>query len=125
MFEHSETVTLAGKEYSIRCDINVLIEIQDILGSLTDFEMKIAGLRTARKQDGTVMMNEKNEIIFDRVEPSLKTIRDFLPFMLQEANQDTDLTEAMDAITNVRFNLYDVAVKMHNEYSKCFERKNR
>ena len=45
MFEHSEMVILAGKEYPIKCDINVLIEIQEQFDTVSNFEMLIAGVK--------------------------------------------------------------------------------
>ena len=125
MYEHTEMVRLAGKSYRIRCDINVLAEIQEQLGSMSEFELKIAGLRVAENPDGTVMMDDNNQIVFKRVDPSLKTIRDFLPLMLKEGNPDTDIQDAIDAVMAAKFDLYEVAVQMHKEYSKCFERKNQ
>lgn len=124
MYEHTENVRLAGKTYKIRCDINVLAEIQEQLGSLQEFELNIAGLRIAENPDGTIMRDENNKIVFKRVDPSLKTIRDFLPMMLKEGNPDTDIQDAIDAVMAAKFDLYEVSVQMHKEYSKCFERKN-
>ncbi|MBO5032169.1 MAG: hypothetical protein J6D08_09835 [Lachnospiraceae bacterium] len=124
MFEHTETIKLAGREYPIRCDINVLIEIQEQFGSLNEFEMLIAGIRAAKNPDGTTAVDENKRIIFERAEPSLKAIREILPCMLKEAAEKDDLTEAFDAVKNVKFDLYETAVKIHAEFSKCFERKN-
>lgn len=124
MFEHTETVTLADKEYPIRCDINVLVEIQEQFDNLSEFEMRIAGLRVAKKPDGSVIKDKNKKIVFERIQPSLRAIRDVLPYMLKEAAHGKDITEALEAVKNAKFDLYDTAVKMHTEYSKCFERKN-
>lgn len=124
MIEHNEIVKLADKEYHIRCDINVLIEIQEQFGNLTEFEMQIAGIRIAKNSDGSVIFDEDNHVVYERREPSLRAIRDALPHMLREAAQG-DITEALEAVQNAKFDLYDIALKIHKEYSKCFERKNQ
>ena len=126
MFEHSETVILDGKEYPIRCDINVLVEIQEQYGNLNEFEMRIAGLRITKNHDGSVITDKDNKVVFERTEPSIKAIRDSLPYMLKEAAEGkvTEIVEALEAVKYAKFDLYDTALKIHTEYAKCFERKN-
>lgn len=124
MYEHNEEVTLAGVTYPIRCNINVLIEIQDRYGALEDFEMKLAGIEIMKDKDGRPVRDDKGDIKFTRRQPSLRAVRDILPFMLSEA-QCGDYDTAVDAVRNMEFDHYGVAAAMHKEYSKCFERKNQ
>ena len=49
MFEHTEKVVLAGKEYPIRCDINVLAEIQEQFDTISNFEMLLTGAKMAMR----------------------------------------------------------------------------
>ena len=123
-----ETVVLAGKEYPVRCNINVLIEVQEQFASLSEFEALIAGIRICKDTDGEILYDEDGKIKFERTEPSLKAIKKILPYMLKEgaaaADMQTDIKAAVTALENVSFNMYEVAVAMHNEYTKCFERKN-
>ncbi len=127
MFEHTETVMLAGKEYPIRCDINVLIEIQEQFDTVSNFEMLMVGVKTVKDEDGNVITDEDGKILFQRCDPSLKAIAAILPCMLSEAcgsSQKEELNEALDAVQNAKFDLYDTAMQMNKELSKCFERKN-
>ena len=127
MFEHTETVMLAGKEYPIRCDINVLIEIQEQFETVSNFEMLMAGVRIVKDVDGNAITGEVGKILFQRCDPSLKAIAAILPCMLSEAfgnRRKEELNEALDAVQNAKFDLYDTAMQMNKELSKCFERKN-
>lgn len=127
MFEHSEMVILAGKEYPIRCDINVLIEIQEQFETVSNFEMLMVGVRTVKDENGNVITGEGGKILFQRCDPSLKAIAAILPCMLSEAcgsSRKEELNEALDAVQNAKFDLYDTAMQMNKELSKCFERKN-
>ena len=127
MFEHMESVRLAEKEYPIKCDINVLIEIQEQFQTLNNFEMQITGVEIVKDENGSAVMNNEGKMLFKRVEPSIKAISKILPCMLKEAadaGENIDLKEALSAIQNAQFELYETACKIHTEYSKCFERKN-
>ena len=93
MFEHSETVILDGKEYPIRCDINVLVEIQEQYGNLNEFEMRIAGLRITKNPDGSVITDKDNKVVFERTEPSIKAIRDALTYMLKKCLRQSTAAE--------------------------------
>lgn len=130
MYEHMEIVTLGGKEYPIKCDIDVLIEIQEQFDGLNAFEMLLGGFRTVNHPDGSVMLDDKGVPILERTEPSLRAIREALPYMLKEAAltlkdiKPIDLSEADEAIKNARFDMIDTAKAMYHEFNKCFERKN-
>lgn len=124
MFEHTEKVVLAGKEYPIRCDINVLAEIQDQFDTISNFEMLLTGVKVRKDKDGEVLLGDDNKIIFDRCDPSVRAIAAILPCMLKEACSGADLDEALDAVKNAKFELYNTALQMYKELDKCFERKN-
>lgn len=124
MYEHSEIVVLAGKKYPIRCDINVLAEIQEQFGTVSNFEMLLAGVRVAKDENGDVMLDDKKKIIFERCDPSIRAVAAILPCMLIEASGNTALEEALDAVKNAKFELYGTVAQMHKELDKCFERKN-
>jgi len=127
MFEHTEMVRLAGKEYPIRCDINVLIEIQEKFNTVSNFEMLIAGVKIAKDENGDILTDESGKILFERHDPSLRAIAEILPCMLLEASGDRkkqEVERALDAVKNAKFDLYSTAVQMSKELSKCFERKN-
>ena len=66
---------------------------------------------------------------FKTTEPSLKAILFVLPMMVNEGkkqieeqgeNYDFDYLEAFN---EADFSMIDVAVELHNEYRRCFDRK--
>lgn len=130
MYGNMGTVTLGGKKYPVKCDINVLIEIQEQFDGLNNFEMLLTGFRLVKDPDGSAAMDGDGKPLFEVKEPSLRAIRVVLPHMLREAAaalKDTDpvdLSEAYGAIEAVQFDLIDTANTLHNEFSRCFERKN-
>lgn len=124
MFEHTEKVVLAGKEYPIRCDINVLAEIQEQFDTISNFEMLLTGVKIRKDKEGNALLDHENKIMFDRCDPSVRAIAAILPCMLKEACGSNDLNEALDAVKNAKFGLYETALQMHKELDKCFERKN-
>lgn len=124
MFEHTEKAMLAGKEYPIRCDINVLAEIQEQFETISNFEMLLTGVKIRKDGNGNALLNQDGKIMFDRCDPSVRAIAAILPCMLKEACSGTGLDEALDAVKNARFELYDTALQMYKELEKCFERKN-
>lgn len=124
MFEHTEKVVLAGKEYPIRCDINVLAEIQEEFDTISNFEMLLAGMKVRKDKDGNALLDHDGRIMFDRCDPSVRAIAVILPCMLKEACGGDDIGEALGAVKNARFDLYDTALQMYKELEKCFERKN-
>ncbi len=130
MYGHMEYVTLGGKEYPIKCDIDVLIEIQEQFDGLNNFEMLLGGFKIVKNPDGSTMLDKDGMPTLKVTEPSVRAVRGALPNMLKEAAlllKDTDpidLSETDDAIKNVQFNLVRTAAAMHREFSRCFERKN-
>jgi hypothetical protein len=131
MYEHNEEVILAGVAYPIRCNINVLIEIQDRYNTLDRFEAELTGIDVKRGADGRAVKDNDGKIQFIRRTPSLRAVRDILPFMLSEGIKgdsrldSDDYEKALAAVNNVVFDRYKVVLAMHKEYSKCFERKNQ
>mgnify|MGYP006865367452 CR=1 FL=1 len=130
MYEHMETVMLGGKEYPIKCDIDVLIKIQEQFDGLNAFEMLIGGFKTVKRADGSTVLDDKGIPLLERAEPSVRAIRTVLPYMLQEAAvtlkdiTPVDLSETDEAIKNMHFDMMKVARAMYHEFNKCFERKN-
>ncbi len=124
MFEHTEKVILAGKEYPIRCDINVLAEVQERFETVSNFGMLLAGVKVAKDKNGDAILDSDGKVQFERCDPSIRAIAAILPCMLTEASSGNELEEALDAVKNARFDLYEIAVQMHKELDKCFERKN-
>jgi len=123
----TKTVVLAGKEYPIRCSINVLAEIQEQFDTVSSFEMMITGLKVAQDTNGNAITDEDGNLMFRRCDPSIRAIAAILPCMVTEGagnSRTQELDGALDAIRNAEFDLYDTAFSMSEELSRCFGRKN-
>lgn len=117
------TVKINNKTYPIKCNISVLMEIQDTYDSISVFEMDILGFKPVRNVDGSIMRDEEGKPILKKTEPRLKAIFDILPFMIKAgAEKDIELPELSQEVIN--FDYIAVANAMHDAFSKCFERKN-
>ena len=135
MFEKLNTVTIAGKKLPIKCDFNVLKAIQEEFGTLREFEQKLIGMIPLKDEQGNILYDiteEGNEVMrFKTTEPSLKAIALVLPMMLKEgriqANKQGDYKnkefDYMAAVRDADFSMVEVAVELHSEYKRCFDRK--
>lgn len=128
MYEHTEQVILGGVTYPIRCDINVLIEIQEQFESLERFELLLSGLEIVRNPDGRAVLDKEGRVRFRKGQPSYRAVAAILPYMLKEGEAVSggkcDTAPALEAVEAAAFDLEGVVAAMHREYSKCFERKN-
>lgn len=135
MFEILNTVEIAGKKLPIKCDFNVLQVIQEQFGTLKNFEQKLIGINPKTDKDGNQIYktdsNGEEVLDYTVTEPSLKAIAVALPLMLKEgriqadeqgetANKDFDY---MASIREADFSMVQVAIELHTEYKRCFERK--
>lgn len=118
-------IKIAGEEYPVKLDINVLEEIQENYGSIYQFEREILGIKNVEyDEQGTVVKMENSE-------PSIKAIKMVLPLMINEGMKITADLE------NKEFNpvsaemiyrecdvSYELLAKMiHAEFKKCFATK--
>ena len=134
MYEKLNTVRIGGKKIPIKCDFNVLQTIQEAFGTLKEFEQKLIGMVPIRDKNGDIVyeINPKGEEVmkFKTTEPNLKAIALALPIMINEgryqAEQQGEDIEDFDykaAIKEADFNIVEVAIDLHNEYRRCFDRK--
>lgn len=133
MYEKLNKVTIGGKKIPIKCDFAVLQLIQEEFGTLKNFEQKLIGMIPVLDKDGNTVYETKNgveTIKFKTTEPSLKAIALALPIMINEGKKQmeeqgeepTDF-DYKKAIAEADFSIIDVALEIHNEYRRCFDRK--
>ena len=133
MYEKLNKVTIGGKKIPIKCDFAVLQLIQEEFGTLKNFEQKLIGMVPVLDKDGNTVYETKNgveTIKFKTTEPSLKAIALALPIMINEGKKQmeeqgeepTDF-DYKKAIAEADFSIIDVALEIHNEYRRCFDRK--
>ena len=118
------TVKIGNKTYPIKCNIEVLMEIQDEYDSISLFELDILGFKLAHNVDGSIKRDDEGKPILKKTEPKLSAIYKILPIMLKAgAKSDAEIPEISKDIIN--FDYIAVATAMHNEFERCFERKNQ
>ena len=134
MYEKLNTVTIGGHKLPIKCDFNILQVLQENFETLRKFEQALIGMVPILDKDGNPQFEysaEGEEIIkFRTTEPSLKAIALALPMMINEGRQQSiaqgDEPDDFDykaAIKEADFSITEVAVALHNEYRRCFDRK--
>jgi hypothetical protein len=134
MYEKLNTVTIGGHKLPIKCDFNILQVLQENFETLRKFEQALIGMVPILDKDGNPQFEysaEGEEIIkFRTTEPSLKAIALALPMMINEGRQQSiaqgdepDNFDYKAAIKEADFSITEVAVALHNEYRRCFDRK--
>ena len=118
------TVKIGNKTYPIKCNIEVLMEIQDEYDSISLFEMDILGFKLAHNVDGSIKRDDDGKPILRKTEPKLSAIYKIFPIMLKAgAKSDAEIPEISK--DKINFDYIAVATAMHNEFERCFERKNQ
>ena len=135
MFEILNTVEIAGEKLPVKCDFNVLQVLQEEFGTLREFEQKLIGLVPIKDSEGNIIYetdNEGNESMkFKTTEPSLKAIALVLPLMLKEGRRQADAQgdytnkdfDYISAIKEADFDIVKLAIDLHTEYKRCYDRK--
>lgn len=134
MYEKMNTVRIGGKKIPIKCNFAVLQTVQEVFGTLKKFEQELIGMVPILDKNGDPIYEISPDGIeslkFRTTEPSLKAIALALPMMINEGRiqaqaQGDDLPDFdyKSAIKEADFSIVDVAVDLHNEYRRCFDRK--
>ena len=134
MYEKLNTVRIGGKKLPIRCDFDVLMALQENFGTLKVFEQKLLGMVPVLDKNGDPIFetaSDGTEIMkFNTTEPNLKAIALALPMMINEGRrqaeaqgEDIEDFDYKQAIKEADFSILDVAIDLHAEYRRCFDRK--
>ena len=133
MYEKMNTVTIGKKKIPIKCNLAVLMAIQEEYGTLKNFEQKLLGMIPVLDENGEPVYVTNSEgmetVKFKTTEPSLKAITFCLPKMINEGKMQTLKQgeeydyEYSDAFNEADFSIIDIAVELHTEYRRCFDRK--
>lgn len=128
MVEKLNYIELSNGKYPMKCDLNVLELVQEEYGKLSLFERELSGLRPTGEKD------EKGNSLYAREEPSVKVIRFALTLMVNEGidienakrkKEREHITEQEAGVLASDVNIFDIAEKLHKEFLRCFESKNR
>ena len=131
MFDTFTKVEIAGDEHPIKCNIEVLAALQEKFGTLNAFERSILGLKELKDETGAPQKDEDGNILFEVGEPSYQSIMTALPIMLKAGYDDAveqgDVEERPDlrkAIRDADFDHIATATAIHDEFVRCYKRKN-
>ena len=132
MYDTFTTVEISGENHPIKCNIEVLALLQERFETLNAFERQILGLKELTNEDGTPRTDEDGNKLFAVGEPSFRAIMTALPIMLKAGYDDAieqgEVTERPDlrhAIKEADFDHMAIATALHDEFKRCYERKNR
>lgn len=126
--EHTNTVTLSGHTYPIRCDLYLLEVIQEKYGDISDYEYKLIGFVPERDECGDLVINDAGNTVGKFTTPDLKVVSDTLFLMINEGLEfagDKPLEDEKQLKKMVDVPLSELADILHDEYMSCFRRKNR
>lgn len=134
MYENMNTVTLGGKKIPIKCNFNTLQIFQENFGTLKQFEQKLIGMVPVFDKLGNQVYEinaDGQEVMkFNTTEPSLKAIALALTTMINEGKIQAEAQgddpidfDYKQAIKEADFSMIEVAVELHTEYRRCFDRK--
>lgn len=117
MIKDINHITLSGEEFPIRLDNLVLQKVQEEYGNIEQFEFTMMGW--TKDEEGRVRVAS---------EPSIKALNFILPEIIFEGyaceGKECEYT-AEDLIRLVDVNPLKLALLIHEEVSRCFERKKK
>lgn len=131
MFEKLNYIELSGKAYPIKCDILVLEKIQDKYGDFSDFEDKLIGFTPLLDEEGEQVRNEEGLRMGTFATPDIEVLKDALFWMMEEgaeikkdSGEDAEPLEEKKILRGIDIPLSEVKDILHDEFSRCFYRKN-
>lgn len=132
MFERPNSITLSGEKFPIKCDLAVLEKIQDAYGSIMAFEKQIYTFVPKLDDKGEIVTDENGMMIGNVVTPaSITALFNALRWMVDEGCEILkDLGEPVPEYTPEKLKRmvdmppYQLSEIVHNEFLRCFERKN-
>ena len=132
MFEKIKYIELSGEKYPIKCDIFILERIQDKYEDLSEFENRLNGFTPAVDENGEYKRNEEGRLVGFYGEPKMEALRDALIWMVQEGieieqenGKDIQEVSGKALIRKVDMSPKELAEILHEEFARCFRRKNQ
>ena len=134
MYENLNTVTIGDHKIPIKCDFSTLQIFQENFGTLKQFEQKLIGMVPVLDKQGNqvyeINADGVETIKFTTTEPNLKAVALALTTMINEGKIQAEAQgddpvdfDYKQAIKEADFNIIEVAVELHTEYRRCFDRK--
>ena len=132
MFEELKYIELSGEKYPVKCDLVVLEKIQDEFGSLDTIETKIYPWVPILDAEGEKVMDEEGNVETEFQMPDIPAVNTALFFMVNEGEEIAAEKEGREPRSYSRNEIarkvdispVRLALKLHEEYYRCFELKN-
>ena len=132
MFEELRCIELSGEKYPIKCDMVVLEKIQNKYINMTEFENGLTGFVPAQNEAGEYKRNEDGYLLGVYRTPEIKMLNDALFWMVKEgeeikAEEESRPVNEVDRnkiLRKIDIPPKDLGTLLHEEFQRCFERKN-
>lgn len=135
MFEKMEHIELSGTSYPIKCDMVVLEQIQDMFGSIDEFEEGILDWEFKYDENGEKIVEKREEngkvVEYVKVKskfPKIKKINAALFYMVNEGSEiegkEPPFKSIKEAARVIDMPLSEISKCLHKEFKRCFQRKN-
>lgn len=132
MFEGLNEIELSGEKFPIKCDLLVLEKAQEKYGDIEEFEKKIMSVKPLLDEDGKRVKDKKGNQKYVVVMPDIEATNDALYWMALEGE---DIAAEHDGrekkkltreavLRRVDLSPVRLAMKVHEEFARCFEEKN-
>lgn len=119
-------IELSGESYPIKCDMIVLEQLQDIFGSIEVFEEKILGYYVKKDENGEKVLDASGESVLVSKIPDPMAVGTALELFTAEGLEieEKPPVERKTLLRKVDKRYTDLAMELHAEFMRCFERKN-
>ena len=132
MFEKLNYIELSGEAWPIKCDMAVLEQIQEKYGDLQEFEKKLYQFRPNLDENGEEIRNDEGLIVGTMEYPDVGAVIDALFWMVsegmeieaEESGKEPRKVSRKELIRKIDASPIDVGDALHDEYVRCFRRKN-
>lgn len=132
MFDELKYIELSGKKIPYKCDMFVLEQIQEEYGDLSEFENKLTGFVPSVDEEGNIIRNEDGYVMGTYKIPEIKTMKKALAWMVKEGLEiekeekgiQTEEIEEKTLVRMVDMPPGELGKKLHEEFNRCFQRKN-
>ena len=129
--EDLSRIVIGEKSYPIKIDLNVLEHIQNVYGTIYEFERELMGLRYKRDAEGNQVYDADNKPVTEMTEPSIKAIRTVFPAAVNEGlaieadaeNRPFERLSESFIIRNCAIPYDILGVMLHEEFKRCFVTK--
>lgn len=119
MLREVSYIELNGEKLPMKMDNIVLQQVQEIYGSVKEFELLLMGWEEKKDEDGGVYVTKVKE-------PSIAVANHILPKMVMEGyailGQEAPYTE-LEIVRMIDKSYLVMAQEVHNEMMRCFKTK--